>query len=216
MQVFTKTRVDSNPRFQIPILCPVYSLDSKIQAGQKIEKWKSRARLGIYLGRSPVHARSVALVLNLETGRVSPQFHVQFDPSFSSVMPGSGNSVPRSTWQAAAGLVSSQSSFKLMDRTTHHTEEVFIGDSDTPAAMDEGEPEDHTQESTMLDTSDPTTTENKGANDEPTLSSANSENEGARRSSRGNKGKASIRFQDELSGLGSAEASDATSNPPIE
>ena len=39
----------------------------------------------MYLGHSPVHAGSVALVLNLTTGHVSPQFHVVFDDEFSTV-----------------------------------------------------------------------------------------------------------------------------------
>ena len=59
-----------------PFGCPIYALDNHLQGGQKINKWYKRARLGIYLGLSPKHARSVALVLNLQTGMVSPQFHV--------------------------------------------------------------------------------------------------------------------------------------------
>ena len=34
---------------------------------------------------SPNHASSVALVLNLATGHVTPQFHVTFDDDFSIV-----------------------------------------------------------------------------------------------------------------------------------
>ena len=45
-------------------------------------KWEQRARIGIYLGHSPFHAGSVALVLNPRTGLVSPQFHVVFDDNF--------------------------------------------------------------------------------------------------------------------------------------
>ena len=37
------------------------------------------------MGLSPKHASSVPLVLNLTTGHVSPQFHVIFDDSFSTV-----------------------------------------------------------------------------------------------------------------------------------
>ena len=48
-------------------------------------KWKQRSRLGVYLGPSPNHARSVALVLNPRTGHVSPQFHVKFDDFFETV-----------------------------------------------------------------------------------------------------------------------------------
>ena len=65
--------------------CPVYVLQNSLQAGQQIPKWHKRARLGLYLGHSPTHARSVALVLNLSTGLVSPQFHVKFDEFFETV-----------------------------------------------------------------------------------------------------------------------------------
>ena len=39
----------------------------------------------MYLGPSPNHARSVALVLNPRTGHVSPQFHIKFDNFFKTV-----------------------------------------------------------------------------------------------------------------------------------
>ena len=55
-------------------------------AGGTLGKWRDTARVGLYLGCSPVNAHSVSLVLNLTTGLVSPQFHVSFDPSFQTVM----------------------------------------------------------------------------------------------------------------------------------
>ena len=42
-------------------------------------------RLGIYLGHSPSHAGSIALILNLRTGHASPQFNVVFDDLFTTV-----------------------------------------------------------------------------------------------------------------------------------
>ena len=68
-----------------PFGCPVYALHNALQAGQKIPKWDSRARVGMYLGQSPAHSRSVALVLNLVTGLVSPQYHVVYDDMFETV-----------------------------------------------------------------------------------------------------------------------------------
>ena len=65
--------------------CPCYILDSRLADGNKIPKWDSRVRVGCYLGRSPQHARSVALVLNPQTGHVSPQFHVVFDDKFTTI-----------------------------------------------------------------------------------------------------------------------------------
>ena len=69
-----------------PFGCPVFVLESKLQSSiQGIPKWDPRSRLGIYLGHSPLHAGSVALVLNPSTGHVSPQYHVVFDDTFSTV-----------------------------------------------------------------------------------------------------------------------------------
>eukprot|EP00978_Attheya_sp_CCMP212_P047663 scaffold422969_cov45-Attheya_sp.AAC.1 len=53
---------------------------------------------------SPQHARSVALVLNIKTGLVSPQFHVEFDDLFETVSEKAGNRQVDSKWQVLAGL----------------------------------------------------------------------------------------------------------------
>ena len=39
----------------------------------------------MYLGHYPCHAGSVALVLKLSSGMVSPQYHVVFDDKFTTV-----------------------------------------------------------------------------------------------------------------------------------
>jgi hypothetical protein len=59
------------------------------------------------------HARSVALVLNLKTGHVLPQFHVTFDPKFETVRGTLGNLSPPSEWQKLCGFKSSFPSTKL-------------------------------------------------------------------------------------------------------
>ncbi|KAI2513037.1 hypothetical protein MHU86_1328 [Fragilaria crotonensis] len=60
------------------------------------------------------HARSVALVLNLKTGHVSPQFHVTFDPKFETVRHSLGNLSPPSDWQKLCGFKASSTS-RLQD-----------------------------------------------------------------------------------------------------
>jgi hypothetical protein len=56
---------------------PVYVLEPRLtSAGGKIPKWQPRSRRGQYVGASPLHAENVALVRNLKTGYLSPQFHV--------------------------------------------------------------------------------------------------------------------------------------------
>jgi hypothetical protein len=85
-QVLSNTDVQPNPKHWKPFGCPTYVLDPPLQSNTGIfHKWKQHLRVGIYIGRSPQHARSVALVLDRQTGLVSPQFHVKFNPSFQTV-----------------------------------------------------------------------------------------------------------------------------------
>ena len=69
------------------LFCPIYVLDRRLQnaGGPGPPKWEPRSRIGVYLGHSPFHAGSVALVWNPTTGRVSPQYHVVFDDDFTTV-----------------------------------------------------------------------------------------------------------------------------------
>ena len=65
--------------------CPIYLLDAKLQDSKKVSKWTRCSRCGIYLGGSKIHSSTVHLILNLETGKVSPQYHIIFDNTFSTV-----------------------------------------------------------------------------------------------------------------------------------
>eukprot|EP00957_Ditylum_brightwellii_P142825 10882492-Ditylum_brightwellii.AAC.1 len=67
--------------------CPVFVLYANLQTVHDIgpPKWNPRARAGIYLSHSPVHAGNVALVLDLQTGHVSPQYHIVFNDEFLTV-----------------------------------------------------------------------------------------------------------------------------------
>jgi hypothetical protein len=85
---------------------PVYVLDEKIQSGQRKPKWEHKACVGIYLGTSPRHSRKVSLVvLNLQTGHLSPQFHCQFHDLCDNLRPSAGNPEPQSRWQEKAGFL---------------------------------------------------------------------------------------------------------------
>jgi hypothetical protein len=83
--------------------CPVFALENRLQAQQSVGSWASRARLGINLGPSPRHARSVSMVLNLNTGLVSPQFHVKHDEFFETI--NDNNRHQRAAWLLLANLV---------------------------------------------------------------------------------------------------------------
>ena len=84
LEIFSGVQVAPKLRHFHAFSCPMYVLDNTLQSGQGSPKWKERARLGVYLGPSPNHARSMALVLNPRTGHVSPQFHVKFDDFFET------------------------------------------------------------------------------------------------------------------------------------
>ena len=63
--------LDAIPVKTYPTLfCPVYVLDACAQSagGPGHPKWEPRSRIGVYLGHSPFHAGSVALVFNPRTG----------------------------------------------------------------------------------------------------------------------------------------------------
>ena len=109
-ELFARSEVTPNLNHFQPFGCPVFVLDNKMQSGQKLPKWEVRSRMGVYLGMSMQHARSVALVLNLKTGHVSPQFHVTFDPKFETVRQSLGNLSPPSEWQKLCGFKASASS----------------------------------------------------------------------------------------------------------
>ena len=85
--------------------CPTYVLENALQSGQGAPKWRQHSRLGVYLGPSPNHTRSVALVLNPRTGHVSPQFHVKFNDFFETVQKKFTNlDAPEPEWKYLSGF----------------------------------------------------------------------------------------------------------------
>ena len=102
---FTGSRISAEPRHHHTFGCPVYVLANALQQGKPLKAWMERARVGVNLGISPTHARSVALVLSLKTGLASPQFHVKHDDLFETVSERAGRfRMPRSHWMELAGL----------------------------------------------------------------------------------------------------------------
>ena len=69
------------------LFCPTYVLDARLQSsgGAGPPKWEPRLRISVYLGHLLFHAGSVALVWDLTTGRVIPQYHVVIDKKITSV-----------------------------------------------------------------------------------------------------------------------------------
>lgn len=68
-----------------PFGCPVYVLDDGLQGNTEISCWDLRSRVGVCLRHYPHPAQSVALLLNLTTEHVSPQYCMVFDDDFTIV-----------------------------------------------------------------------------------------------------------------------------------
>ena len=119
MNLFSGTTVLTNICSFHPFGCPVYVLHNTLQARIKISKWDSRSRLGLYLGPSPRHARSVGLVLNLRTGLVSPQFHMKFDDYFETVMFKKDNA--DSEWKTKCQFVKETTDIQVSEGATFET-----------------------------------------------------------------------------------------------
>ena len=94
-QIFSKTQVNINAKYFKLFGCPVFILDNALQQQNTYHKWKEKAKVGIYLGKSPQH---VSLVPSLTTSLVSPQFHAKHDPSFDVLL----QQTFKSNWQTKA------------------------------------------------------------------------------------------------------------------
>ena len=67
-----------------PFVSPVYVLENSLQSKKSHNKWSDRARVGIFMCHYPHHSTSVPLVLNTQSGNVSPQFHCIHDDNFNN------------------------------------------------------------------------------------------------------------------------------------
>ena len=115
--------------------CPVYVLDKKMADGRKLPRWKPRAQRHVYIGQSDRYSSTVPLILNLETGAITPQFHVVFDDWFSTV-PGDPDKLP---------TLDTPQWNELFGDATHHyvedgTEEDPTTEGSVPEAIDLTQP----------------------------------------------------------------------------
>jgi hypothetical protein len=84
IEIFSGSKSDHSHLLNAhPWGCPVYILEPKLRDGHKISKWEPRGQF--MMGISPNHASSVHLVRNLQTGSITPQFHLVFDDFFETV-----------------------------------------------------------------------------------------------------------------------------------
>jgi hypothetical protein len=80
-------------------------LDNRLQGSKKQDtKVEPESMIGHKPWIIPKTRKLVTLVLSLETGLVSPQYHVQYDNFYETVRPSAGNERTFSQWQYIAGL----------------------------------------------------------------------------------------------------------------
>jgi hypothetical protein len=109
---FSGTEVEANLDHFHPFRSPVFVLENALQALRSHNKWIDRARVGIYMCHSPSHASSVPLILNTQTGNVSPQFHCIYDDEFKTCK---RDAQFKSLWQMKAKLRSKKKSTDRFD-----------------------------------------------------------------------------------------------------
>ena len=132
-------------RNKYALFCPVYALQNQLRQQKKINKWAPRTMVGINLGISPQHTRSVSLVLNLKIGLVSPQYYVIHDDFFETVGPDSNVGITSSYWQRLAGLETEEQIKRQINNNLNRTKEITTinhGSNDTT----------HLQKNSSIDT----------------------------------------------------------------
>jgi hypothetical protein len=95
--------------------CPVYTLDPILQAGKKFPRWEPRSNHGVFMGFSHLHSSKVPLVLNSATRSITPQYHVDFDDHFSTVISVEREMDPPEHW---AELCLDNTTFNPLDTAT--------------------------------------------------------------------------------------------------
>jgi len=85
IDLFSKFRRSDISYFH-PFGCPVFILNKKLQNSLKIPRWDPCCHRGIDLGRSQNHADNAAIVLDLNTGSITAQYHLIFDDTFDTVI----------------------------------------------------------------------------------------------------------------------------------
>jgi hypothetical protein len=127
LEMFSKTPIRPQVLNYHPPFCPVYILHNGLQGGggKRPNKWVRRSKIAIYMGTSPRHARSVALVLSLSTGYVSPQFHMKFDDFFETVQ--DATTRPVSRWQTLSRFASAQGETPRAPRASAPVDRAITG-----------------------------------------------------------------------------------------
>ena len=125
IDTFTRTRHPTRRLLDLRVWgSPTYVLNKVIADGKKLPRWKPRSSRRMFVGLSKKHSSKAPLVLNLETGFISPQFHVVHDDYFATVS-SSSDTIPDFTSDVWRNLFGS---------ATHYLSEDL--DNESPSQED--------------------------------------------------------------------------------
>jgi hypothetical protein len=105
-------RSSSEPGSLSSIRFPVYVLKADLQSLKSHNKWEDRSHVGIFMCHSPSHGSSVPLILNTQSGNVSPQFLCIYDDEFATCK---CDAKFKSLWQFKAKFQSKPTPMDLVD-----------------------------------------------------------------------------------------------------
>ena len=94
----------------------MFACKNTLAADNTIPKWSPRSCLGLNLGPRPSHAQTVNLVLNLNTGLVSPQLYCHYDEFFETVSHSHHDTLMNANWKQLAGFVKYDGTSTVQDR----------------------------------------------------------------------------------------------------
>ena len=103
----------------------MYELACSLAVNQIFDKWKEKNTPGIYSGMYKINTRTVSLAPSLSMGRLSPQFHVSFDPSFTTINDCDGNIVLPSYWHDMCGFKKGNKSLFVYSEQHDPSSNVF-------------------------------------------------------------------------------------------
>ena len=125
IDIFSRTRSPTRRLLDLHVWgSPTYVLDKVIADGKKIPRWQLRSTRRMFVGLSQLHSSKAPLVLNFESGYISPQFHIVHDDFFATVG-STPDMIPDFTSEVWK---------KLFGSATHHLHD----DSDVDIQREEG------------------------------------------------------------------------------
>ena len=104
LEIFTGSKIATNIRDNNSFGCTVYDFHNQLQEGGRISKWNPGAKMGLYLGPSTRHARSLYLVMNMYMDTKFPQFCVQNEKFFETLHPTTRKLPKLSQWKQLSGF----------------------------------------------------------------------------------------------------------------